>query len=187
MKSSRKYLLGIVLIVFSALALANAVGQIMPATIFDSFPCSNEHFRNADVSSDTRMVYCISLLPLKAISGIGVYAYDTTNQDQIVVRELNLKREGQTLYVNNHALNVGEVYKKVLWKPSINPWLIFTTRFSIKHIEIELAESPTSTNMLYVGGDVHEGWLPNPLGLVILGCGIWLYKQGKRERKQIAI
>jgi hypothetical protein len=31
---------------------------------------------------------------------------------------------------------------------------------------------------LYVYGSVSEGWLPNPLGLVILGIGIWLMVRG---------
>jgi len=36
---------------------------------------------------------------------------------------------------------------------------------------------------LYIYGSVSEGWFPNPLGLIILGVGIWLLVRGARERK----
>ena len=178
MKPSSKKSLGIVLLVISVLALAIAFCQIVRIGFVD-FPCFDEQVRQQEISSDTRIVYCVSIWPRQAISGGAIYDDGTSNQDEIKVRDLNLRRDEQILFVNNHSINPNESYKMVLWSASINPWLIFTNSFEIKNEGITSMGS--NVPVLYVSGDVHEGWLPNPLGLIILGVGIWLFRQGKKE------
>lgn len=200
MKPTAKHTLGLILIVLSGLALIIAIGQVVP-TKFVDFPCFDGQvhsgFANQDISPDTRIGYCISIWPLQAISGGGIYAVGTTTQDEITVRALKLRRDRLTLYVNNHPLDPDQVYKTVRLIPSLNPWLIFTHCFTIKNRRIQSIASftsfdmlsddvdeswipSTSFDMLYVSGDVDEGWIPNPLGLVILGGGIWLFRRGKK-------
>ncbi len=183
MKPSSKRTLGIVLIVLSVLTLAIGFCQIVPLGFVD-FPCFDDMVRQQEINSDTRIVYCISIWPRQAISGGAIYDEGTSNQDEIKVRDLNLKRDEQALLVNNHPVNPQESYETVLWRASISPWLIFTSRFEIKNEGITSIGSSDPSNVLYVSGDVHEGWLPNPLGLIILGVGIWLFRQGKKEQKQ---
>src|SRR6266508_3408812 len=181
MKPSSKRTLGIVLIVLSVLTLAIGFCQIVPLGFVD-FPRFDDMVRQQEINSDTRIVYCISILPRQAISGGAIYDEGTSNQDEIKVRDLNLKRDEQALLVNNHPVNPQESYETVLWRASISPWLIFTSRFEIKNEGITSIGSSDPSNVLYVSGDVHEGWLPNPLGLIILGVGIWLFRQGKKEQ-----
>ena len=183
MKPSSKRTLGIILIVISVLTLAVAFCQIVPIGFVD-FPCFDKQVLLRDIDPDTRMVYCISIWPLRAISGGAIYDIGTSNQDEATVGELNLRRDEQTLFVNNRPINAGEVYKTVHWTPSINPWLIFSSHFEIKNEGLTLIGSAASANVLYVSGDVHEGWFPNPLGLIIFVSGIWLFRQGKKELKQ---
>jgi hypothetical protein len=40
------------------------------------------------------------------------------------------------------------------------------------------AVETTTIDALYVYGGVSEGWLPNPLGLVIVGVGVWFLIRG---------
>ena len=121
---------------------------------------------------------------LEALSGGGIYAVGSTNQNEITVGELKLRRDGQTLLVNYHSLNTGEIYNATHWTSSINPWILFTRRFAINNSGLlTYANSSIPTDVLYVSGDVYEGWCINPLGLIILVCGIWLFRQGKKELK----
>ncbi|MCS6883624.1 MAG: hypothetical protein NZU74_20040 [Chloroflexaceae bacterium] len=175
-----KFSLGIILIVISVVLLVIAIYQVTPTMAVD-FPCQAGLV--PDVRPDTRIAYCVSLWPLEAFSGGGVYALGATDQDEITVGMLKLERQEQTLVVNDHPLEVGETYSTVRWTPSLNPWLIFTTRFFVKNEGLKRANLPTSSDTLYVSGDVYEGWLPNPAGFLILGGGILFLVQGIKERK----
>ena len=182
MKPSSKRTLGIILIALSVLAAAIGVCQITPLTDL-GMPCYDADVHSQEINSATRIVYCINFVPLDAVSGARVDA-GSTNQNEIAVREIHLRRDEQTLFVNNHLLNSREVYEKVRWAPSVNPWLLFTRSFTIKNEGLLTSvESSTPTDVLYVSGDVHEGWFINPLGFMILGSGIWLFRQGKKELK----
>ena len=184
MKPSSKRALGVAIIALSVLAMAIGVCQVMPYAFVD-FPCFDDEVRSQEINSDTRIVYCISIFPLEALSGGGIYDDGSSNQDEIAVGEISLKRDDQTLFVNNHALNVSEIYKTTKWNPSINPWVLFTRHFEIKNEGLLIPnESPTPIDVLYVSGYVYEGWFINPLGLVILVYGILLFRQGKKELQQ---
>jgi hypothetical protein len=183
MKPSSKRTLGTILIALSVLAAAIGVCQITPLDDL-GMPCWDADIDEQKIYSNTRIVYCINFWPLGAASGAWVQAGSTT-QDELTVWEVNLRRDEQTLFVNNHLLNIGETYETVRWTPSINPWVVFTHGFAIKnHGLLRYKRSSTPTNTLYVSGDVYEGWRINPLGFVIFGSGIWLFWQGKKELKQ---
>ncbi len=151
--------------------------------MYVDFLCFDNYVRNQDVSSDTRIVYYISFWPLEAISGGGIYDEGSATQDEITVRELDLKRDEQSLSVNNHSIDPGETYNKIDFIPSFNFWLIFKTRFMIINKGIVSVGSFTKVDVLYVSGGVDEGWIPNPFGLIILLIGIRLFRQGKRDQK----
>lgn len=177
-----RYSLGIFLIVISVALLVIAVGQVTPIMYVD-FPCFAFDPYPEDMSPDTRIAYCISLWPLYAISGGGIYALGTADHDEITVKRLNFERQGQTLVVNDHPLAIGETYSTVRWIPSLNPWLIFTWRIVVKNEGPNQADLSTSRDTLFVSGDVYEGWLPNPVGFLILGSGIWFVTRGKKARR----
>lgn len=183
MKPSSKRTLGIILIALSVLAAAIGFCQTMP--FWDlRMPCWDADIDRQEINSNTRIVYCINFWPRDAVSGADVDA-GTTNQNELTVWEINLRRDEQTLFVNNHLLNTGETYETVRWTPSINPWLLFTRRVVIKNEGLLTAiVSSTSTDALNVSGDVYEGWFINPLGFIILGSGIWLFWQGTKELKK---
>lgn len=175
-----KFSLGIILIVISVVLLAIAMYQVTPKMAVD-FPCGTG--LPPDMRPNTRIAYCISLWPLEAFSGGGIYAIGATNQDEITVGILKLERQEQTLVVNDHPLEVGETSSTVRWTPSLNPWLIFTTRFFVKNERLKQANLPGSSDILYVSGDAYEGWLPNPAGFLILGSGVLFLVHGFKERK----
>lgn len=187
MKPLSKRVMGVLFIVISLSLLAIAVCQFTP-TVFVDFPClgSDDWPYPPDVSQDTRIGYCIRLHPLSAFRGGGIYASGSTIQDEIKVNQLIFRREKETLYVNGHPIPPGEMYKTTLWRISANPWLILTIRFEIRNDGITPIDLFASSNMLFVSGDAYEGWLPNPLGLIILGGGIWLFLRGHKERNQDA-
>jgi len=181
-----KYVLGTMLIVLSLCYLALAVFQIAPFGFVD-FPCESDLGNGPVISPNTDIVYCISLWPLHAISGGGVYASGASDQNETQAGVVNLKRQGQILYVNNHPIPPMGTYEFVQWPPSLNPWLLLDTRFRIKNEGLTRMGLSQSGNMLYVSGDVYERWLPNPLGFMILGGGIWLVVAGRRNRKESQI
>ena len=86
LKAKLKCYLGLILIVLSLLALANAVWQVLPMMYVD-FPCFENQVRERNVASDTRIVYCISYKPLQTLSGGAIYAEGTSNIDEIKMPE----------------------------------------------------------------------------------------------------
>jgi hypothetical protein len=186
MNPSSKRTLGVILIALSVLAAA--IGVCQTARLADlRMPCWDADIDRQEINSSTRIVYCINFWPRDAASGALVDA-GSTAQDELAVWEINLRRDEQTLLVNDHLLNTGETYETARWTPTINPWVLFTHGFVIKNEGLFTSiESSTSTDALYVSGDVYEDWLINPLGFIILGSGIWLFWQGKKELKQVIL
>ena len=185
MKPSSKRILGIILIVLAVLTLPIAFCQVIPLGFVD-FPCFDDQIRKQEISSETRIVYCISIWPRQALSGGAIYDEGKTDQEAIKVGALNFRRDGQNLLVNNHMVTPREAYTTTHWNAALNPWVIFTSRFEIKNEGINPIGTSSPAEALYVTGDVYESWLPNPLGLIILGSGIWLFRQGKTKQKLAA-
>jgi hypothetical protein len=94
----------------------------------------------------------------------------------------SFRRENQVLLTNGHRLQPQESYSSFAWRLSTNPWLLITKASEIRN---EGVDRNSSDGMLLVVGDVNEGWFPNPLGLVILMTGIWLYRNGVKDRNLV--
>jgi hypothetical protein len=174
MKSLPKLLLGILLVVLSIITLVQAVGNVQPIPVVMDFPCSGEEdVRREGMDADTRLAYCISFWPFN-MSGGGILAVGTSDRDEAAVSGLRFRREGETLYVNNRLVDVNVRYETVRWSASRNPWLILTNRFEIRNRGLISADSTTPPGVLFISGDVQQGWLPNPLGLIMLTAGMVL-------------
>jgi hypothetical protein len=169
MQPSSKRTLGIVLLVLSLVALPVAFCQVTPIGFVD-FPCLGQQIDLENISSDTRLAYCVSIWPRQAISGGGIYDYGTSNQDEIRVDPFVFRREDLTLFVNNHPIKPGETYTTTRYSV-LNPWVVLTSRFELKNDGPLSEQSSLSASVLSGSGDVYEGWFPNPLGFIILGYG----------------
>jgi len=168
--------------VISLILLVIAIIQVMPNVLVD-FPCQAGLGPRPEINEQTRLAYCISFWPLRASGGM-VYDVGASGQDKTVIGrqdsfpgELTLERRGEVLLVSNQTLQAGEAYHEVRWAPSLNPMLVFTARF-------EVSNEGLAEDALYVSGDVYEGWLPNPMGLIMLGASAWLFLRERRKRKR---
>ncbi len=179
MRPSSKRVLGVILVVISLITLAIALYQVVPIGFVD-FPCMGQLIDQPAIVSDTRLAYCISIWPRQAISGGGIYGWGTSDQNEIRVDPLSLRRDELMLSVNGHAINPGQTYTTTRFA-TLNPWVVLTSRFEVRNDGLIQEELASSASVLYVSGDVHEGWFPNPLGLIVLIGGTWLIRQGKKE------
>lgn len=186
---------GILLILWSLISLLVAYDQIKVTRFFDFYYCSpgpedlsqgRGFFKDTPMPSDTRIVYCIYSTHYK-IYGPGFYAQGTTRLNEVMAGELKLRRQEQTLFVNDQPLQIGERYDVVRQNPSNNPWLRFTTHFVIVNSGLYSPASPSGSNALYVTGDVVESWQVSPLGAIILVSGIGLVILGNRGTKRTKI
>ena len=125
---------GILLILWSLISLVDAHDQTKVTSSIDfNIPCApayDLYFKDNPMPSDMRMVYCISSTDYKK-SGLYDYAGGTTRLNEVMAGELKLRRQEQTLFVNDQPLQIGERYDVVRQNPSNNPWLWFTTHFVI--------------------------------------------------------
>ncbi len=189
---------GIVLTVFIALMLVAVACWIVPKGYVD-FPCFDvqqgeclmgyvSYVEPGDATVDlskTRMFLCISTYP-RGWYGGGTLAQGPASSDTWSKGGIDLTRQDEVLIVNGQALAEGESFSRLRIFPSLNPWLFNSTRTEITNrgvfdcfLDEEFNEQ--TIDALYVYGSVSEGWLPNPLGLIILGAGIWLLVRGVRE------
>jgi hypothetical protein len=188
---------GGVLTAFAALMLLAVVCWVTPKGFVD-FPCFDVQEGEclathtgpwgeiADVS-DVRMFLCISRYP-RSFQGGGTIAQGPESSNTWSRGDIELTRQGETLIVNGQSLVVGESFNHLRVFPTLNPWLLTSTRTKITNrgvFDCLLDEEGNEQTLdaLYVYGSVSEGWFPNPLGLIILGVGIWLLVRGVRERK----
>ncbi len=172
---------GIVLTAYAVLMLAAVVFWVSRKGYVD-FPCEATLGPRPEVTESTRIVYCISAWPREMYGG-GVYAVGASDEDQIVLgpraswpRSLAVERRGQELLIDGQLLPPGQIYARFRWFPSSNPWLLATSRLTVWYLP--------SADVISISGSVREGWFPNPLGLLILGIGLWLLVRGRREHRQ---
>ena len=52
--------------------------------------------------------------------------------------------------------------------------MILTNRFEIRNRGLIPADSAAPVDVLFISGDVQQGWVPNPLGLILLLAGMVL-------------
>jgi hypothetical protein len=180
---------GILLILWSLISLVDAHEQTKVTSSIDfNIPCApayDLYFKDNPMPSDTRMVYCISSTDYKK-SGLYDYAGGTTRLNEVMAGELKLRRQEQTLFVNDQPLQIGERYDVVRQNPSNNLWLRFTTRFVIVNSGL-YSPAPPGSNALYVTGDVKEDLQVNPPGAIILVSGIVLVILGNWGGKRTNI
>jgi hypothetical protein len=194
---------GIVLILVAGLALLAAVCAVVPKGFVD-FPCFDleesgclmgygpvEPEYDVEELSQARMFLCISIYP-RGWEGGGAIAQGPEFSDMWSGSGISLERQGETLIVNGESLGVGESSSRLRVYPTLNPWLLETARTTIHNrgvfdcYQILGGDAVETQNIdaLYVYGSVSEGWLPNPLGLVIVGIGIWLLVCGIVKRRR---
>ena len=181
---------GLLLTAFAATSLIAAVWSILVKGNMD-FPC--EWFgapQNTSVNEDTRIAYCISWYP-RNYSGGGVYAEGTTTEDRIMVSPqapwhstLTIQRREDAVTINNQLLQIGMSFHQFAWFPSANPWLLYGANARVTNEGLLGVNRPRPVDALYVSGDVKESWLLNPLGLIILAMGAWLWAVGAKSQKQ---
>jgi hypothetical protein len=140
--------------------------------------------------SQARMFLCISVYP-RGWNGGGTIAQGPEFSDTWSGYGIDLERQGDKLILNGKSLEVGESSSRLRVYPTLNPWLLETARTTISNRGVfdcyqvwgEDTVETAVIGALYVYGSVSEGWLPNPLGLVILGIGIWLLVRGILKRR----
>ena len=179
MKLSNKYRLGTTLIVLSILFFILAIYQVIPSLEFNS-PCSTFDSTELAVPTEAQIAYCVN--NNLTFSGTGFYGNGYSTTDQVTMDIFSFRRENQVLLTNGHRLQPQESYRSFAWRLSTNPWLIITKTSEIRN---EGINSSVSDGVLKVVGDVNEGWFPNPLGLVILMTGVWLYRNGVKDRNRV--
>jgi hypothetical protein len=188
---------GILLILLMGLALLAAICAVRFQGNVD-FPCFDlesgecltgygpvEPGHDVEELGRARMFLCISVYP-RGWEGGGTIAQGAEFSDTWSKSGINLERQGDKLVVNGKSLEVGESSGWFRVYPTFNPWLLETTYTEITNRGVfdcyqELGEDTVerrNIDALYVYGGVSESWLPNPLGLVILGVGIWLVVRG---------
>jgi hypothetical protein len=200
-KSLFSLIAGIALILLAGLALLAAICAVVPKGNVD-FPCFDleeggclmgygpvEPEYDVGELSQARLFLCISVYP-RGWEGGGTIAQGPEFSDTWLGSGINLERQGDTLIVNGESLKAGASTSRLRAYPMLNPWLLETARTTIHNRGVfdcyqvlgEDAVETRSIDALYVYGSVSEGWFPNPLGLVILGIGIWLLVRGVRTR-----
>ena len=196
-------IVGMLLILLAGLALLAAICTVVPKGNVD-FPCFDleeggclmgygpvEPGYDVEELSQARMVLCISVYP-RGWAGGGTIAQGPEFSDTWSERGIGLERQGSTLIVNGKSLGAGESSSRLRVYPTLNPWLLETALTTISNRGVfdcyqVLGEDAVETqgiDALYAYGGVSEGWLPNPLGLVILGIGIWLLVRGIVRRRR---
>jgi hypothetical protein len=176
---------GILLILWSLYSLWIAYDQTKVIGWIDfNMPCAvsyDLHSKDTSMPSDVRIDYCIESRQYK-MEGLGYYATGRTRLNEVMAGELKLRRQEQTLFVNDQPLQIGESYDVVRQNPSNNPWLRFTTHFVIVNSGLY-----SGSSALYVTGNVKEDWQVSPLGAIILVSGIGLVMLGNWGTKRTKI
>jgi hypothetical protein len=138
-----------------------------------------------------RMVLCISVYP-RGWAGGGTIAQGPEFSDMWSGSGIKLERQDDKLLVNGKSLEVGESSDWFRVYPTLNPWLLETTHTEITNRGVfdcykilgEDTVGRQDIDALYAYGGISEGWLPNPLGFVILGIGVWLVVRGIVRRRR---
>jgi hypothetical protein len=194
---------GIVLILVAGLGVLAAICAVVPKGFVD-FPCFDleeggclmgygpvEPEYGMEELGQARMFLCISVYP-RGWEGGGTIAQGPEFSDTWSESGINLERRGDMLIVNGEVLETGESSSRLRVYPTLNPWLLETARTTISNrgvfdcYQVLGGDAVETQNIdaLYVYGGVGEGWLPNPLGLVIVGVGIWLLVRGIVKRRR---
>jgi len=173
MKFSSKQFLGVLFVAASVLTLPQAVRQVVKLPYSIGFPCAGDQDVRQGMDAGTRIAFCLSFWPFN-VDGGGIYAAGTSSQDEAAVTGLHFRRDGETLFVNSHPVHTGGFYETVRWTATRNPWVILTNRFEVRNEGLISFDSIAPADVLFISGDVQQGWVPSPLGLILLFAGMLL-------------
>jgi hypothetical protein len=164
---------GILLILWSLISLGPASDRAQMKKFIDYFlrPLSCESFSSS--IPNARIAYCINYKLIEYDTPL--FNNSATYEDEFTDGEINIRRQGQTLFINNQPLQFGERYNAVR-RHLFNPWLTIAT-----HIDCYLSDA------FYVRCDANEVSELNPLGAIILFGGIGLVILGDRGIKKIKV
>jgi hypothetical protein len=167
---------GILLILWSLISLGPASDRAQVKTAID-------YFRSLSCPSssgipNTRIAFCITYKLIEHDSPL--FAEGTTDQDKFTYREIKIRRQGQTLFINNQPLQFGESYNAVR-RRLFNPWLTIAVNIGCQ------VSSMSGIDAFYVRCDANEVSEINPLGAIMLFGGIGLVILGSSGIKKIKV
>jgi hypothetical protein len=191
-------IIGMLLMLFSIGALLISHFWMVRDGYVD-FPCWALGPENISINSNTKMIYCLSYIPRFAKSGGGIYAKGSAGMEEVVLKPQDngfpswhgtlsfivkhsfLKVSSKGSYVDLIAKD--ENFTRVRIKQSSNPWLLLTVYFRLTNLGTgdkidNYYKQPNSDEILYVGGDVIENWLPSPIGFALYSLGLNLLLAG---------
>ncbi len=149
------------------------------------FPC--EWFGNppfpGPIPATSHLAYCISVYPRNANGGKPLYG--STSSDTAVLSEfgaIRLERQQNTLLVNNHGLEVGQVFHKQITTLTANPWLLSITELTITNQGLVSADQNAVSGTLLARGEAKESWAATPIPVAFLALGIALLLLDARDR-----
>ncbi|MBN2001944.1 MAG: hypothetical protein JXA21_01200 [Anaerolineae bacterium] len=185
----RKSLAGVLVMAFAILTLIAAICRVVPKGLAVDFPCHvlPPGSIEQEIVAETRIAYCISLYP-RYVEGGNIYRSGVSGENRLTLApslasfwygNLVFERHGDDISVNGQGLQPGETGTWVRWFPSINPWLLLLAHFTVTN---DGTIDSVGQNAIHISGAVSEAWLPSPLGLVILGTGIWFWKRNRAIR-----
>jgi len=144
------------------------------------FPCDADGIPlsyKLPIQDDSRIVYCISVYS-REFGGGGIYAQGVSNENTVsiephaMVEGVTIKRSQEDIVVEGHLLIPldSQGFEKSFTAQSINPWLLLTAKMVINN------NGPLHDNnqVLYVKGEVYEGWRYSPVGITIVLIGFGL-------------
>ena len=160
---------------------------MMLCTIFSGinvdFPCESSLGGPApNINKNTRIAYCISDFPLYS-SGGYVYDVGSSETNEINTEFGHLQRQDQILLVNDIAIKRDENYIFTKWGISINPWIIIKKDITINNLGIRKYQDQDNEGYLYAVIDLNEKWFINPICIIILLFGIYLWVSGIKIQK----
>ncbi len=146
------------------------------------YPCLGNHHRPPQ-SPNVQFVYYISFFPSYAQGG-GIYARgESNNLDDVPVvippkidfrpwyGKIEVERWANRMVVNDiYIEDWGSVWDRQVL--SSNPWLFQAAFFYFQAPEFR--ENSRGNDYMYIEGEIIDGWLPNPLGLLLFFGGVIL-------------
>jgi hypothetical protein len=111
-------------------------------------------------------------------SGGGIYSSGESSGADVVVTDADhyftqkvIRRSGQNILYRGRVLEPGDRMTWWAYRPSINPWVIYTYEMSMDNYGLA-----RNGQTIYAEGDIRESWAVSPLGFVILYIGLHLYR-----------
>jgi len=149
------------------------------------FPCATKPY---NISPRDNIQISISIFPREAISGGGcITKKSEDNYLQIKLPELGPSRmmiraetdwipvdlfvQGESIIIDNIILTPNESYIRSYLYQSINPWEMYTINLFLQNQGRIMNEG----NILFIYGEISEGWIISPIGIIIFLSGIIIF------------